>query len=206
MDVLRPRPQVTTLPLFRRWLLCVLRCIPALLAFLLVLGPGFGTARAEEPMEYQIKGVYLFKFAAYVDWPPVAFPQPGMPFVIGILGQDPFGSNLDLAVKSHTIQGRPILIRRFKRVEDVRDVQILYLGPGETEHWDHVLASLRDRSVLTVSDGASQAGAIINFVIQGNKVRFEINADAADRVDMKLSSKLLSLASAVKRSSSKREG
>ncbi len=181
------------------------RAWSALLAAWLLLGTGLAS-RTQEPMEYLVKGVYLFKFGDYVEWPAESLPKPGMPFVIGILGDDPFGAALDQAVKGRTIQGRPILLRRLARVEEARDVHILYIGASEARRWEHVLSGLQGRSVLTVSDGSLQPGAVINFVIQGNKVRFEINADAADRVDLKLSSKLMSLATEVRRVKTKGEG
>lgn len=178
-----------------------MRWSAALLALSLTPGLGRGTALAEEPLEYAVKAVYLLKFGDYVEWTPGALPGPGMPFVIGVLGNDPFGAHLDLAVKGRTVQGRSIVIKRYQRVDQVENVQILYISPAETGRWEGRPASLRGMSVLTVSDGTPQQGAIINFVIQGNKVRFEIDADAAERADLRLSSKLLSLATAVRKTS-----
>ncbi|HEX9391944.1 MAG TPA: YfiR family protein [Usitatibacteraceae bacterium] len=156
-----------------------------------------GMARAQESsLEYAIKGAYLFKFGDFVEWPETVFAQPNAPFVIGILGEDPFGPNLDQSLRNRSVQGRPIVIKRYERVEEARSAQILYLGQGLQERKEAVLAELRKTNTLTVSDKYRQAGAMINFVLEENKVRFEIDAAAAQQAGLKISSKLLSLAKA----------
>lgn len=166
----------------------------------LVLGAGAPSAHAQTSLEYLVKGAYLFKFGDYVEWPPNAQPKPGQPFVVGILGEDPFGASLDQAVKGQRIQGRPILVKRFKRVEDVWDVQILYLGRVDPAQRERIMANLEGLSILTVSDGEANPGTVLQFVNQGNKVRFQADAAAAEQVQLKLSSKLLGLATEVKKS------
>ena len=175
------------------------------LCLLLALGIGAVFARAGDTMEYRVKGAYLFKFGDYVEWPASALPKPGMPFVIGILGDDPFGPRLDQVVRGHTIQGRPIQVKRFKRVEEVWDVQILFLGRTEPPMRERIMTDLEGLSILTVSDGEAYPGVILRFVTLGNKVRFEANLDAAEHLHLKLSSKLLDLATAVKKTAPPRD-
>ena len=167
----------------------------AALAALLLLR---GAALAQEP-EYVVKGAFMYKFGDYVEWPSAAFGGPGAPFIIGILGEDPFDGGLDQTVQNRTVQGRPIVVRRFRKADQVRGVQVLYLSPSESGRWDADLAELRGQNILTIGDRAELAGVVITFVLQGNRVRFEIDQDAADRAGLKLSSKLLSLATAIKR-------
>ncbi len=152
-----------------------------------------------EPMEYRVKGVYLFKFAEYVDWPPEAFPARNAPLVIGILGEDPFGPALDQAVQNRTVRGRPLVLRRFKHVDQVQAVHVLYIGAREMEQWERIREGLRGRSILTVAEKGPHSLAVITFVLVQNKVRFEIDAVAAEQAELKLSSKLLGLATAVRR-------
>ena len=175
------------------------RQFPVLLALFLCLGLGSGTLQSQESLEYPVKAAFLLKFGDYVEWPPNALPAPGAPFAVGVLGKDPFGGNLDLAVKDRSVQGRPIIVKRFERVEQVKEVQILFIGPVEPEELEGVLVALSTMSVLTVSDGPVRRGVVIRFVIQENRVHFEIDADAAQRANLKLSSKLLSLASVVEK-------
>ena len=145
-------------------------------------------------LEYTVKGAYLYKFGAFIDWPQSAFPTPDSPFIIGILGNDPFGPSLDEVVQNQTVNGRPIVISRYKRVEQARAAHVLYISPTETENLAQILASLRDTNVLTVSDQSKDAKGIINFILQENKIRFAIDPEAANRAGLKVSSKLLSVA------------
>jgi hypothetical protein len=158
-----------------------------------------GAASAQGAPEYEVKGVFMYKFGDYVEWPAAAFDGPGAPFTIGILGEDPFDGSLDQIVQNRTVQGRPVVIRRFRRVDEVRRVQILFLSASEMERWQKDLESLRGTNILTVCDHAVQPGAVITFVLKDKKVRFEIDEDAAGRAGLKLSSKLLSLATSVRK-------
>ncbi len=153
-----------------------------------------GVASSADSFEFPLKGAFLVKFGGFVEWPAGAFHDAGTPFVIGILGDDPFGARLDQAVQNHQVQGRPVVIRRFKRVDQVRETQILYIGMNERERREQILASLRGTSTLTVSDGFPPPAGMINFIIEENKVRFEIDSDAAERAGLKVSSKLLKVA------------
>jgi len=87
-----------------------------------------------------------------------------------------------------------VIVKRYERVEQSSDAQILYIGATTQERREYVLSRLRDERTLTVSDKSALPGGIISFVIQDNKVRFEIDAEAAERAGLKLSSKLLALA------------
>jgi hypothetical protein len=176
----------------------VLRLLPrAALATAVLVIPG--AAQAQEASEFQIKGAYLFKFGDYVEWPAGSMPPPGAPFVIGILGDDPFGDALDQTVQGRSVHDHPVVIRRLQRVEQARGVQILYLSQSEAERWDQDMAALRGQNVLTICDKDHVRGSVIAFLLQGNKVRFEIDSGAAERAGLKLSSKLLSLATSVRR-------
>src|SRR5882724_8533961 len=159
-----------------------------------------GTATTtQESLEYAVKGAFLFKFGSFVEWPSSAFPNPDTPFVIGILGKDPFGASLDQIVQGRTVQGRVVVIQRLQRVEQAKDVHILFVARTEMERAEQIAASLRGNSVLTVSDVEQSLQAwMINLVTVDNKVRFEIDEDLAQRAGLKLSSKLLSLAKAVR--------
>jgi hypothetical protein len=167
----------------------------ALLAAMVVLfGGGNGSAAADTPAEYAIKGAFLVKFGAFVEWPPNTFASRGAPFVIGILGDDPFGSDLDRSAQKTTVQDRPVVFKRYQRVEQAKDAQILYISATTLERREYILSRLRDENVLTVTDKSPSPGGIISLVIQENKVRFDIDAEAAERAGLKLSSKLLALA------------
>ncbi|MES2353515.1 MAG: YfiR family protein [Pseudomonadota bacterium] len=171
----------------------------ALIALIGVLDMGNGIAKteAEDSLEYAVKGAFLFKFSAYIEWPLSAFANDAAPFVIGILGEDPFGAKLDAIVQDQKVQGRPVVIKRYKQLDQARGAHILYISAAETEYSEQIFASLRGSNILTVSEESFETGSIINFVVQENKVRFVIDLKAADIAALKVSSKLLALAKVV---------
>ena len=111
------------------------------------------------PSEYQVKAVFLFNFAQFVDWPAEAFPRPDAPFVIGILGEDPFGAQLDDVVRGETVNKRPLVIERYRSVAEIRNCNILFIGGNEGGHLDEILMALKGRSILTVGDADAAATA-----------------------------------------------
>lgn len=156
------------------------------------------TARAtEESLEYSVKGAYVFKFSAFVEWPPTAFATSTSPLIIGIVGDDPFGNVLDQTIKDRTVNNRPIQIRRFKHGEQPQDVHILFISQSERKQLDSIVSNLH--GVLTIGEfDSTTSGTMINFMSEDNKVRFEVDLDQANRAGVKLSSKLLSVARSVK--------
>lgn len=162
-----------------------------LAAILLVLLPS--AAATASPSEYQLKAVFLFNFAAFVEWPGNAFAAPDAPFTICVLGDDPFGENLDAAVRGESVAGHPLAVKRYRSAREVEACQILFIGGSELGQLDSILSGLGGRSILTVSDIARSAerGAIIQFANDRNRVRLRINVAAARSAGLTLSSKLL---------------
>ncbi|HXA02484.1 MAG TPA: YfiR family protein [Cytophagaceae bacterium] len=145
--------------------------------------------------EYQVKAVFLFNFTQFVEWPSNAF-SAGAPMVIGILGDDPFGSYLDETVSGENVNGHPLVIQRYRKIEDVKSCHVLFISTSETNNIEQIVASLKGRSILTVSDtpGFIQQGGIIRFFTSNNKIQFQINPEAARAAGLSISSKLLRLA------------
>ncbi|MDB6168346.1 MAG: YfiR family protein [Verrucomicrobia bacterium] len=143
--------------------------------------------------EYQVKAVFLFNFAQFVEWPPEAFENPRSPIVIGVLGSDPFGSLLEDAVHGETAQGRPLQVRRFSDPRAAQGCHILFLSAHEAAKVPETLAALKGRPVLTVgeSEGFAVSGGMIRFVMDRGKIRLRINANVARDAGLTLSSKLL---------------
>jgi hypothetical protein len=150
-------------------------------------------AQPAAPLEYGIKAVFLFNFARFVAWPPVAFADSQAPLVIGVLGDDPFGGALDEAASAETVNGHPLVVRRFRLVNDIGACHILFICRSEARRLDEILAALKDRSVLTVGDGDdfAQRGGMIRFATENNRVRLRINVEATQAAHLTLSSKLL---------------
>jgi hypothetical protein len=146
--------------------------------------------------EYEIKAAFLYNFAQYIEWPKDAVPGAEDSFIIGILGQDPFGSALDDIARDKTIQGKRIVLRRFATVEDYTPCHILFIASSAVSEMPAVRRRVQDTHVLLAADteGLAQRGVVINFFVESSKVRFEINTTAAERAGIKISSKLLRLA------------
>ncbi|MDB6115185.1 MAG: YfiR family protein [Lacunisphaera sp.] len=143
--------------------------------------------------EYQIKAVFLFNFAQFVEWPPAAFPEATSPLIIGVLGPDPFGRALDETVRGEKIGDRPLVIRRYQRVTDVDQCHILFINQAETGTLEQTLDALKGRSILTVADaeGFALRGVMVRFVNEKNRIRLRINLDEAKAAGLTISSKLL---------------
>ena len=143
--------------------------------------------------EFPVKAAFLLNFAQFADWPPEAFPDSGSPFVIGVLGKDPFGAALDQVVARETVRRRPVVVRRFREVQDVDACQILYIGDSETPRLAPILAALAGRPLLTVGDAKTFAerGGVIQFVLADNRIRLRINTAAAKAANLSISSQLL---------------
>lgn len=165
---------------------------------LALIAHGVGAAAAA-PNEYQIKAVFVFNFSHFVEWPLRAFTAPNEPFVIGVLGGDPFGPHLEETVRGESVDAHPLVVRRFTDVAQVGDCQILFIDRSESAQLDQILAALDHHSVLTVSDldGASQRGVMIQFATENNHVRLRINAESARAAGLTISSNLLRLAEVV---------
>lgn len=165
-----------------------------LLALSLFVFPGQGGLQAQTSVEYKVKGVFLFKLSKFVEWPVGAF-QPDAPFAIGILGDDPFGEELDEICGGETISGRDLVLRRGESLEELGDCQIVFLCRSEVREFPKILGELQGRSVLTVADSDTfiHAGGMINFVHRGKRISFEINPQAAKKAGLRVSSQLLRL-------------
>jgi hypothetical protein len=109
------------------------------------------------------------------------------------LGADPFGHYLDEAVRNEKVNNRPMIVRRFRRVEDITTCHILFISPSTAGQLKRVLSALRGQSILTVSDADDfcKLGGMIRFIDERNKIRLRINLEAAKAAGLRISSKLL---------------
>ncbi len=152
--------------------------------------------------EYAIKAAYLYQFGRYVQWPAATFADERSPLVIGVLGQDPFGGILEEIARTKRIDGHPIVVRRFASMADYTACHILFITSSVApEQKAAALQKLQGTPTLLVGEepGFAKEGGAINFFLEENKIRFEINMEIAKQDQLKISSKLLSLARLVPR-------
>jgi hypothetical protein len=157
--------------------------------------------------EHQIKAVFLYRFAQFVEWPAESFAGENAPLVLGILGPDPFGAYLDDVVQGEKVGTHPIVIKRIAKPEEAAECHVLFIsmtvpgtavpgtaasGPEAAER----LSAFKGRRILTVgeTENFSQGGGMILFTTSNGKIRLRINMEAVRASNLELSSKLLRLA------------
>ena len=166
-------------------------------SFVLILICFVNNLSAQAPLsEYKVKAVFLYNFTRFIDWPGKAFTAGNTPFKIGILGKDPFGSYLDETMRGENVSGHPIVIERYENLKQVGDCHILFINFKGSERIKDVIASTKDKNILTISEHENfvKWGGMIRIFSENNKIRMQINDNAARNSDIKISAKLLNIA------------
>lgn len=149
---------------------------------------------AQKASEYQVKAAFLFNFSKFLEWSPEAMGEDDEPFVVGVIGTDPFGNYLDDIIAGEKMMAHPMTVKRFKSAEEIDRCHILFINMrGKTSE---VLNALKGKSILTVSDDNdfSRTGGIIRFYTENETIHLEINIQAAKAANLNVSSKLLRIA------------
>lgn len=151
---------------------------------------------AAEVAEYELKAEFLERFTRFIDWPYQALSDEDSPFVIGVVGANPFGPYLQELAATRRIKGRRVIVREFSARETIGRCHVLFIASSERSDLASVLDRLGNRPVLTVADtaGYARAGVMINFYSSEGRIRFEINQAAAERTGLRVKAKLLKLA------------
>lgn len=150
--------------------------------------------------EYAVKAAFLYHFAQFVEWPATAFRDANGPFVYCTVGVDPFRGALDSALKGKAVAGRGFEVRHLKQTQEAHGCHLVFMGEDLKREVGQAAAALRGSPVLLVgeSEGFVDDGGMVGFLLEDNKVRFEVNLEATERAGLKLSAKLLALAKTVK--------
>lgn len=182
----------------------------ALVLFMAAITPK-AWAASTTSSEYQIKAAFLYNFIKFVDWPEEKLHDGNEPIIIGIIGKNPFGNAFE-PLKNKSAKGEIVIIKHFKGLEElekskekpeqheqldaIRESHLLFICRSEKKKFTEIINMVEGYSVLTIADdeGFLESGGIINFVMEENKVRFEISAAAAKRAKLKIRSQLLRLA------------
>ena len=167
----------------------------------LVIGLGLVQPALAQFDEYHVKAAFLYNFAKFVDWPQQTFKTPQDPIVIGVLGPVSLRKSLEEAVLGKAVEGRRFTVRQVEAADSKCGCQILFVASSERRRYRSAAGSLQEAGVLTVGEtpGFAAEGGIINFKFEGDRLRFEINVDAAEQAGLHISSKLLSLAQVVRK-------
>jgi hypothetical protein len=171
-------------------------CSLLLLLFLILPGNLSANSTAEE---YSVKAAFLFHFAQFVEWPPETFKDAGTPLVYCTIGEDPFHGALDASLSGKMIGARPFQVRHVKQTNELQGCHVVFIGEKEKKLLPAVLELLKRNPILIVGESEHfvQDGGTIGFYLEENKIRFEINLEAAEKAKLKISSRLLTLAKTV---------
>jgi hypothetical protein len=169
-------------------------------AFVLVLlvlsNNRMARAQTRPALEYQVKAAFLFNFTRFIHWPPSAYSSPDAPFVIGIVGNDPFGSYIDDLVSGELAEGHKILVRRYTDGSDPKGCHLVFINCSTPAQTKTTILQTGGQNILTVGDQDDfiSMGGILRFYKQDNKIKMEIELAAAKAAELDISAKLLQLA------------
>ncbi|HXU19010.1 MAG TPA: YfiR family protein, partial [Verrucomicrobiae bacterium] len=154
------------------------------------------------PSEYEVKATYLYNFARFTEWPAKDASVKGDSFGVCVLGRDPFGSILDTILAGEAIGGKQMVHRRISAAQDAGNCRIVFISSSEKSRLKETLAAMERMNVLTVSDipDFSVRGGMIEFVVERDKIRFEVNIETAGQAGLTLSSELLKVAVSIRNS------
>jgi hypothetical protein len=172
------------------------------LRFAILLAALLTASASGQPVnEYQMKAAYVYNLAKFVEWPAGAFRNATDPIAICVLGQSPIQNLLEDAVRGEAIDNRKLTVHRLSDIQQAGACHILFIAPPERKQLRSILRELQTPGVLTVGemDGFLEEGGAVNFSLEGNRIRIDINISAAGQQKLRISPKLLSLARIVKK-------
>jgi hypothetical protein len=148
--------------------------------------------------EYKVKAAFIYNFAKFVEWPSQKLGGDSSPLVIGVLGPNPFGDELENALKGRQINGRPLVVRQFDNIEAAKTAHLLFITLNDESK---LRKASKEYGILTVgqSEAFARSGGIIIFTFEDDKLRFEINIGAAEQAGLKISAQLQKLAQTVRK-------
>jgi hypothetical protein len=172
------------------------RVLLAMVVLVAMTGPARAVqGDAERLLERQVKAALLYRFINYVEWPESAFKSPDAPFTIAIAGADLLAAELAAFAFGRRVLDRPLEVRRIRPGEPAKDVHIVFVGRQDAQRLGAILTSVPQNAlIVTEWSQALEQGSIINFVLVEGRVRFEVSLDAAQKRNIRLSSRLLSVA------------
>ena len=170
------------------------RKFAAVLILLLITGmvatlPARGQER--KPGEYEVKAAFIYNLAKFVEWPGKSLDNIST-LTLYIIGDDPFGTDMD-AIRDKLIKGKRIVIKQIDSPDALKNAGILFISSSEKEQLPDIMKDISGLPILTVGDTKSfaQRGVMVNFYLENNKIRFEINLEAANLAGLKISSNFL---------------
>jgi hypothetical protein len=149
-------------------------------------------------LERRVKAAFLYKFLAYTDFPANAFTDPAAPITMVVAGSDEMAADLAAITAGRAVGSRPIVVRPLRENEG-GVAHLLFVAGTDCGRAGRVIHGSRAFLVVTECDSGLQQGAVINFRIIDEHVRFDVSLEAAERNNVRLSSRLLTVANRVQK-------
>jgi uncharacterized protein DUF4154 len=159
-----------------------------------------------ETSHYEIIAKFLYAFSIHTEWPQEAFHGQDSPFIVGILGEDPFKHDID-AIKGQIVNGRKLEVRYPQNLKEAKGCQLLFISSSEEKRVPEILKALEGTSILTVAEmegfaeknGMNGMISIVVEVREGTtrkfgKPRLQINRERAEKAGLTINSRVLDLA------------
>jgi hypothetical protein len=187
----------------RSWAVLALAACALALAQVCLSAVGAQSGSPDANLERNVKAAFLYKFLGYVEFPESAAPPVGEPLAIGVLGADDLAEELERIVSGRNMNGHALVVHKLRAGDNPARFHLLFIGDEESADGGKALAAVRQLPVLTVTDSERglRQGSVINFRVIEDRVRFEVALDAAEKSNLKLSSRLLAVAAKVQRGS-----
>ena len=152
-------------------------------------------AQSKADLEYRIKAAFIYKFIKFIEWPSLEFGNDQGPFLVCVLGEDPFGDILEETFEGKTGHGRALSVKRSRELSGLEDCHVIFISASERRRLGKILEVIQSDSILTIGDTENFAlsGGMIRLQKKGKKLRFEINLKSAQKAGLSISSKLLVL-------------
>lgn len=178
--------------------LCLALCMPPLVAMAQTASVSSSRIAATEE---RIKGVFLYKFLSYVEWPLRAFARDDAPYIIGIMNADNIADELSKISAGRKLNGRAVIIKKLRAEDSLNEIHVLFIGGPQTDRMRQSIKQAQRQPLLVVTEAsdALAQGSMINFRVVDDRVRFEISVEAAEKAGLKISSRLLAIAISVKK-------
>jgi hypothetical protein len=154
----------------------------------------------KEASEYVAKAAFLERFTRFTEWPPKSqMSDTSKPFVISVIGEDPFGSVLRDICAEQKIKHKPVKVRNINEIEEINGTNLLFISSSEKERIEKVIDYTQEKPILTVGDtqGFGEKGVHINFYLEGDSLRFTINQTAVKNSGLSISYLLLEVAKVI---------
>jgi len=175
-----------------------MRCKTVILLLISVVS--FINHMFSQPQEYSVKAVFIERFTQFIDWPKEVLSETAPPFfIIGVIGENPFGNELEDLYRSKLIKNKNVKILYINNSSEIDLCHVLFISSSKKNDLLSILNQTSLKPILTIGDtpGFDEKGVLINFFVENSKIRFAINNTAFQNAGLTVSYHLLKYAKVI---------